>query len=263
MTIFEKTYSMGISYAYKYIMHLSYLGTNFSGWQIQDNAKTIQGVLMEALKCIVHKDIPLIVGAGRTDSGVHAINFYAHFEWDEINMEQLKYKMNRFLPIDIVIHSINRIDIDFHARYSAKSRKYEYWISTVKDPFLINRAYFLEKTLNLELMNLGAEMFIGKKDFSAFSKSKSSNSCCSIKSAYWVKSKNMLIFSIESDRFLYNMVRCIVGTLINLGLEKINLDQLSNIMLSYSRSHAGYSVPACGLYLVDIKYPKVFSLESI
>ncbi len=253
---------MTISCPHKYIMHLSYLGTKFSGWQIQDNAMSIQGLIMRALRNIIDKKIELIIGAGRTDSGVHAINFFAHFEWYEIDIKDVKYKINKFLPKDIVIHSIKVIKSDFHARYSALSRKYEYWISITKDPFLIDRAYFFYQDLDLKLMNIGSEILIGKKDFSSFSKSKLENNICTVKAAKWYKSRNMLIFSIEADRFLHNMVRCIVGTLIKLGLKKISLEDFSKIINSKNRSKSGYSVPACGLYLVDIYYPEKFSIEN-
>ena len=247
----------------KYVMILSYLGTRYSGWQIQDNSRTIQGVIMDALHVIVDKDIALMVGAGRTDSGVHAINFIAHFEFDYIDVTDLTYKLNRFLSDDIVIHKIQKISNDFHARYSAISRKYEYWLSTCKDPFLIDRAYFFKQPLNMALMNQGANVLIGEKDFSAFSKIKSNNNICNVTSACWVKSKNMLIFSIESNRFLYNMVRCIVGTLINIGLEKTTLKELQDILVSKDRSRSGYSVPASGLYLSEIKYSKKYNIENI
>tara|TARA_Y100001968_G_scaffold258362_1_gene245332 strand:+ start:2509 stop:3288 length:780 start_codon:yes stop_codon:yes gene_type:complete len=258
-----KNYVMINFYTHKYVLHLSYLGTNFSGWQIQDNANTIQGLLMEGLHNIVDPKIPLMVGAGRTDTGVHAINYFAHFESFKIDATDLKFKLNRFLPNDIVIHNIFSVNSDFHARYSAISRKYEYWISTEKDPFLIGRSYYFPRKLNIELMNLGAQILISKQDFSCFSKSKSDHNICDIKSASWFKSKNMLIFKIEADRFLYNMVRCIVGTLIQIGLEKLKVDEIIQIIYSKNRSSAGYSVPAYGLYLLDVQYPKIFQLESI
>ena len=243
-------------------MCLSYLGTNYSGWQIQDNAISIQGVIMDALYKIIDHNISLIIGAGRTDSGVHAINFIAHFESYDIDLEKTQYKLNRFLPRDIVIHKIKVVEDAFHARYSATSRTYEYWISTQKDPFLIDRSYIFTKQLNIDIMNQGANILIGTQDFSAFSKSKEKNNICTISSAYWHQSKNMVIFSIEANRFLYNMVRCIVGTLIDLGVEKINLKDFKNIIKSKNRSQSGFSVPSSGLYLLDIKYPKKFSIES-
>ena len=251
---------MGLN-TYRYLMNISYLGTNYSGWQIQDNAATVQGAIMNALHVILNNQIPLIVGAGRTDSGVHAVNFCAHFDSVKIDCQNTLFKLNNFLPNDIAIHSIHCVKNDFHARYSAVSRRYEYWISTIKDPFLINRSYIYIQNLDIKLMNMGAQFLVGKKDFSSFSKSKSDNTICDIYMASFNKSKNMLIFTVEADRFLYNMVRCIVGTLINLGLQKIDLDDLSKIMLSKDRTQAGYSAPACGLYLMNIEYPKKYHCE--
>ncbi len=248
----------------RYVMKISYLGTNYSGWQIQDNAISIQGYIMKGLKNILNPDVALLVGAGRTDTGVHAVNFFAHFEYAQnINTIELTYKLNRFLPDDIVIHFIKSISSIFHARFSAVSRKYEYWVSTFKDPFLINRSYFLSKKLDVELMNKGAEILLGEHDFSSFTKSKKDNHMCLVKSANWIKSKNMLIFSIEANRFLYNMVRCIVGTLIDLGCYKINLHDFNEIITNRNRSKAGFSVPAHGLYLMNIKYPKKYNIEVI
>ena len=251
---------MTINYEYRYVINLSYLGTHYSGWQIQNNAKSIQGDIMAGLHCILNTDIKLMVGAGRTDAGVHAVNFFAHFDYQKTDCADLVYRLNRFLSEDIVINNIQIISNDFHARFSAISRKYEYWISTKKDPFLINRSYFFSKKIDLKSMNEAASLLIGKNNFSAFSKVNSDNPICVVKSAYWMKSKNMLIFSIESDRFLYNMVRCIVGTLIDVGLKKISINTFSNIMRSCDRSQAGVSVPASGLYLIDVKYPKLFKL---
>ena len=248
----------------RYIISLSYLGTQFSGWQIQDNANTVQGLIMDALHTCLDKKISLIVGAGRTDTGVHAVNFIAHFDYRGIvNNMDLTYKLNRFLSMDIAIHFIIPISNNFHARFSAISRRYEYVISTVKDPFFINRAYFFYKTINLELMNEGAALLIGENDFSAFAKAHPKNPVCYVKSACWTRKKHLLVFSIESNRFLYNMVRCVVGTLIDLGVGKIDLCQFKAIYNSRNRSESGVSVPAEGLCLVSIKYPKMYNLEII
>ena len=153
----------------RYVLHLSYLGTHYAGWQIQDNAKSVQGEVMLALVKILNVNINLMVGAGRTDAGVHASNFFAHFDYaGSFSVTELTYKLNRFLSEDIVIHYIKPISKQFHARFSAVSRKYEYLISTVKDPFLTNRAYFFFKSLNLDLMNQGASLLIGEKIFKHF-----------------------------------------------------------------------------------------------
>ena len=251
---------MTINHEYRYVMNLSYLGTNYSGWQIQNNAKSIQGDIMDGLHVILNKNIQLMVGAGRTDSGVHAVKFFAHFDYEIIDCLDLVYKLNRFLSDDIVINNIQAVSKDFHARFSAISRKYEYWISTKKDPFLINRSYFFFNKIDITSMNEAAALLVGEHNFSAFSKLNSDNPICVVKSAHWIKSKNMLFFSIESDRFLYNMVRCVVGTLVDVGLGKISIDTFSEIMDSHDRSQAGASAPASGLYLIDVKYPKLFNL---
>ena len=248
----------------RYVIHLSYLGTNYGGWQIQENSRTIQGDIMSGLKILLNQNIELIVGVGRTDAGVHASNFFAHFDFNELfNFTELTYKLNRFLSDKIVIHYIKPISKNFHARFSAVSRSYEYLICTEKNPFLINRAYFFFKRLNLDIMNQASLILIGENNFSSFSKSNKENTICCVKSAEWNKKKEIISFSIESDRYLYNMVRCIVGTLIDLGLEKINLNQFIDIIKSGDRKQAGISVPAQGLYLVNIRYPKNFSLEII
>lgn len=248
----------------KYVMSLSYLGTNYAGWQIQDNAKSVQGNIMNGLEAILNRKINLIVGAGRTDAGVHASKYFAHFELNQkLEVSDLTYKLNRFLPNDIVIHFIRAIAYDFHARFSAISRKYEYLISTKKDPFLINKAYFFFKKLNIDIMNKGANFLIGKHNFSTFSKSNNDNQMCCVNTAHWLLRGHVLIFSIESDRFVYNMVRCIVGTLIDLGIGKISFNQFVKITNSYDRNQAGASAPAQGLYLVNIKYPKSYHLEII
>ncbi len=248
----------------RYVIHLSYLGTNYGGWQIQENSRTIQGDIMSGLKILLNQNIELIVGVGRTDAGVHASNFFAHFDFNELfNVTELTYKLNRFLSDKIVIHYIKPISKNFHARFSAVSRSYEYLICTEKNPFLINRAYFFFKRLNLDIMNQASSILIGENNFSSFSKSNQENTICCVKSAEWNKKKEIISFSIESDRYLYNMVRCIVGTLIDLGLEKINLNQFIDIIKSGDRKQAGISVPAQGLYLVNIRYPKNFSLEII
>jgi tRNA pseudouridine38-40 synthase len=251
---------MTINHEYRYVINLSYLGTNYSGWQIQNNAKSIQGEIMDGLHLILNKNIKLMIGAGRTDSGVHAVKFFAHFDYEKTDCFNLVYRLNRFLSDDIVINNIQIVSRDFHARFSAISRKYEYWISTKKDPFLINRSYFFFKKIDMVAMNEAASLLIGKNNFSAFSKLHSDNPICCVKSAHWIKSKNMLVFAIESDRFLYNMVRCIVGTLMDVGLGKTSITTFSHIMSSYERSRAGVSVPASGLYLMDVKYPKIFKL---
>ena len=200
-----------------------------------------------------------LTGAGRTDAGVHAVKSFAHFDCkQEINCETIKHKLNRFISKKIAIHNIYLVNHDFHARYSAVSRTYEYWINFRKDPFLINRSFYHLKPMNLKLFNEGCSYIIGEKDFSSFCKSKVDlkNKICNVTEAVCYSSKNMFIFRIKSDRFLHNMVRSIVGTLIDFSLEKINQKKICDIINSKDRTKAGSSVPSHGLYLVDVEYPK-------
>ena len=252
----------------RYLLHIAYFGVNYSGWQIQKNAKSVQGLIMNALHLLVNNKIELMVGAGRTDAKVHAVNFFAHFDMPDsqdltMSYLELTHRLNNFLPDDVVVYTVKPVAINFHARFTAKSRRYEYWISTKKSPFLINKAYVFSKFLNIDIMNQGCNLLIGKKDFVSFSKSKLINNICNVSSAYFFKSEDLIIFSIQSDRFLYNMVRCIVGTLIDLGLGKIQLQDLKSLIDSKNRTKSGCSVPAFGLYLMNINYPQKYSIENV
>lgn len=252
-----------MNFGCRYIMKISYLGTNYSGWQIQNNSFTVQGSIMSCLKSILKFDIPLIVGAGRTDAGVHAVNFFAHFDYlNDLDCKDLLYRLNRFLNMDISVHYIMPTSSEFHARFSAISRSYDYWVSTLKDPFLISRSYQFFKSLDIQKMNEGAKLLIGTHDFRYFSKTKYDNSFCEVNSAVWIKSKGMLIFSINANRFLHNMVRAIVGALIDLGLSKITIDNFISILNGQNNCKFIRSVPACGLYLMNVDYPKKYNIET-
>ncbi|MBJ04417.1 MAG: tRNA pseudouridine(38-40) synthase TruA [Flavobacteriales bacterium] len=247
----------------RYLLKISYVGTNYSGWQIQSNASSIQGSIMHCLKFLLNNEISLIVGAGRTDAGVHAINFFAHFDYlHELDCDHLSYKLNRFLSPDISIHYVRPISNNFHARFSAISRRYEYWISNFKDPFLYKRSYFLYNNIDFQKINDGAKIFIGTHNFSNFSKTKCSNNICIVHSTSWIQKKEVLVFSITANRFLHNMVRSIVGSLIYLGLNKITLTDLESYLNNENNCKFTYSVPACGLHLVNVKYPKKYSIED-
>jgi len=242
----------------RFLLEISYNGIGYSGWQVQPNKVTIQGDLQKAISTILESDIKL-VGAGRTDTGVHAIKSFAHFDFNKkIDFKKIQYKLNSFLSKNIAIHNIYSVDSDFHARYSALSRTYEYWISFKKDPFLINKSFYHIKPLDLQLFNEGCLHIIGEKDFSSFCKTKSDvkSKICNVADAFCVSNQDMVIFKITANRFLHNMVRSIVGTLIDFSLSKINKKDMLEIILSKDRSKAGCSVPACGLYLVNVEYPK-------
>lgn len=242
----------------RYFLDISYNGTGYHGWQHQDNANSIQDEIEDALQTIFRQKTA-IMGAGRTDAGVHAKQMYAHFDTDQLIDEQLiQYKLNGLLTQDIAINQVLAVKDDAHARFHATSRAYEYLITTVKDPFLTDRAYPFSKLLDIDSMNVCAKELLGKKDFSSFCKSNTDvhTYVCEVKEAIWIKEGHLLHFNIKADRFLRNMVRAITGTLIECGLGKMNLKEFEAVIEARDRSAAGYSVPACGLYLTEITYPK-------
>lgn len=242
----------------RYFLELSYNGSAYHGWQVQPNAITVQEVLETALSTILKEPLK-IVGAGRTDTGVHATQMFAHFDCSNLVLEDdLKYKMNSFLPKDIVIQNILKVKPKAHARFDAVSRTYHYRISTVKNAFNFDFTYCVQLPLNLEEMQAACDILLKYKNFQCFSKThtdvKTYN--CDIKEAYFRSENQEIIFTIKADRFLRNMVRAIVGTLINIGLGKIAKEDMNHIINSKDRSKAGFSVPAQGLFLVEVYYPE-------
>jgi tRNA pseudouridine38-40 synthase len=243
----------------RYFIKLSFLGTNYHGWQKQENANSVQFVLSDALSVILKEKID-VTGAGRTDTGVHAREFYAHFDFnylDEKQRMELVYHLNGYLPYDIAIQEIVPVIPGSHARFSAVSRTYQYILAQTKDPFFSGFAFYYSFPLQIQKMNEGAALIKSYEDFTSFAKlpSETKTNICLITDIYWEKKGNTLLFSVTANRFLRNMVRAIVGTLIDLGRNKIQLSDLERIILSKNRSAAGYSVPACGLYLTSIVYP--------
>lgn len=241
----------------RFFIKLSYKGTNYHGWQIQPNANTIQQEINKALSLVLNEEIQ-VIGAGRTDTGVHAKKMFAHFDYNtEFQIEHIIYKLNSFLPSDITVLSIFKVREDANSRFDALSRTYQYHIINRKDPFNMN-AYLVKKTLDLEAMNQACQYIIGKKDFSSFSKANTQTftNNCDVTFANWELADCGHIFTIKSNRFLRNMVRAIVGTLIDVGFSKIPPDYLFSIIAAKDRSFSGTSVPACGLFLMDIEYPK-------
>lgn len=248
----------------RYFMRLSYKGTNYHGWQCQPNAITVQEVIEEALSKILRQRIA-VVGSGRTDTGVHARNYILHFDaLPPVDGPSLTLKLNSFLPRDIAVHQIWPVDRELHARFSALSRTYRYYITTQKDPFLIDTAYRLHRTLDVEKMNRAAACLFDYEDFTSFSRSntdvKTNN--CTIMHAQWHKEGPMLIFTITANRFLRNMVRAIVGTLLMVGQNKLDIDGFRKIIEQKDRTKAGASAPAHGLFLEEISYPKSASLPK-
>jgi tRNA pseudouridine38-40 synthase len=240
----------------RYFIKLAYNGTHYHGWQIQPNAASVQETLNKALSTILNTPI-LIMGAGRTDTGVHAKEMYAHFDLDKtFEKPTLIHKLNSYLPKDIVVFDIYPVADDAHTRFDATKRTYEYHINTFKDVFSQDGSWYFKHTLDLELMNQAAAVLLTYTDFQCFSKvhTEVNTFNCKIEEAYWKQENNTLIFTISADRFLRNMVRAIVGTLVNVGLKKITLQEFKEIIESKNRGKAGVSVPAHGLYLTKIVY---------
>ena len=244
-------------------MTLSYDGTRYHGWQIQPNGDSVQARLQEALSTLLRAAVG-VTGAGRTDTGVHARMMVAHFDWegDAIDCQQLAYKLNRLLPYDIAVSKVEPVSDDKHARFSATSRMYRYYIHTVKDPFLKAYSCEIHYPLDFAKMNEAAGILMTYKDFGAFCKSGADvkTTLCEVSKAEWVQtSPTTWYFEIRANRFLRNMVRAVVGTLIEVGRGRLSLDDFRKVIEGKQRSDAGESMPGNALFLEDV----VYSLEFI
>lgn len=252
---------------HRYFLRLSYNGANYKGWQTQKNGQTVQSTLNHALNLLLKEEIN-VVGCGRTDTGVHAINYFAHFDsartstFDEPNA--FVRRINRILPKDTAVYEILTVLSDANARFSAISRTYEYRITRTRNPFMDNLSLFYDGALDVSLMNQGAKTIMEYSDFQAFSKvhTQVTTYHCKIIESQWQEDKDILLFRITADRFLRNMVRAIVGTLLDLGKHKISLSELRTIIESKDRSNAGMSVPAKGLFLLQVTYPPEIFMRS-
>jgi tRNA pseudouridine38-40 synthase len=240
----------------RYFIHLAYNGSRYHGWQIQPNAASIQETLNKAFSVLLRLEINLM-GAGRTDTGVHAREMFAHFDYESfLDIPNLVHKLNSFLPKDIVIYNIIPVHKEAHTRFDATKRTYEYHIHQFKNPFLNELSWYFHQPLDVDLMNQAAQLLFDYTDFECFSKVNTDVNTfdCTIFEAFWKQENNLLIFTISANRFLRNMVRSIVGTLVSVGLHKIKLTDFKAIIESKSREKAGFSVPAHGLYLTKIDY---------
>ncbi len=241
----------------RFFIELSYKGTNYHGWQVQPNANSVQEELNKALSTILNAEIEL-VGAGRTDSGVHAKQMFAHFDCKmQLNMKKIVTQLNSFLANDIAILNLFKVKDDANCRFDALSRTYHYHIINKKDPFN-SSAYLLHKSLDVESMNLACQHLLGKQDFTSFSKvnTQTFTNNCNVMIAKWEQKEEELVFTIKSDRFLRNMVRAIVGTLLDVGMGKITADDVKEIIVKKDRGQAGTSVPAHALFLTKVEYPE-------
>ncbi|MDR1762543.1 MAG: tRNA pseudouridine(38-40) synthase TruA [Dysgonamonadaceae bacterium] len=251
----------------RFFIYLSYNGGNYCGWQNQPNGVSVQQKIEESLQTLLRRPVP-ITGAGRTDAGVHAKQMVAHFDWEDTDIETLTLadKLNRILPKDISISKIVRVAPDAHARFDALSRTYKYYITDRKDPFLYPFHFKMKNLPDFEKMNEAAKILFEYQDFTSFSKLhtdvKTNN--CKIMEAQWLQTGDVWEFTITADRFLRNMVRAIVGTLIEVGRGKMTLGEFRQVIETKSRSAAGSSVPGNALFLTEIKYPEnIFLFDKV
>ncbi len=252
----------------RYFIELSYFGKDYHGWQRQPNAITVQETIEKALSTILRKPI-LIMGAGRTDAGVHATQMYAHFDSSsdlsqDNTLKNLTYKLNRFLPPAIAIHRIFKVRDGAHTRFDAISRSYLYRIAKHKNPFSTEQAHALSYPIDLASMNEAASALLDYEDFECFSKSKTAVNTylCDITRAQWLETEDEYHFHITANRFLRNMVRAIVGTLLEIGQGKKPVSWIHEVIKGKRRSQAGSSVPGHGLYLTEIIYPETIYIDN-
>ncbi|MDH6305082.1 tRNA pseudouridine38-40 synthase [Parabacteroides sp. PF5-5] len=243
----------------RYFIYLGYNGKNYCGWQVQPNGVTVQQTLEEALATLFRCPVP-VVGAGRTDAGVHARLMVAHFDFPESidDLPFLKEKLNRLLPKDIAVYKVVPVKEDAHARFDAVSRTYHYYITTRKDPFMYEFVYKMHGSLDFDAMNEACRVLYDTVDFTSFSKLhtdvKTNN--CRVTYAGWEREGENWKFTITADRFLRNMVRAIVGTLIEVGRGKLSIQEFKEVIEAKDRCRAGTSVPGHALFLADVQYPE-------
>lgn len=248
----------------RYFLELSYNGTGFHGWQIQPNGPTVQQELTEKVSTLLRENVS-VIGCGRTDTGVHAKEFFAHFDAEELpeGADTFLFKLNNMLHPHIAVRAVHPMVDNAHARFSAKWRSYEYLIIRRKDPFHQGLSWHCFYTLDVEKMNAAAQMLLGERDFACFCKSHAANrtNICTVTEAYWQEDSDFLIFRITANRFLRNMVRAIVGTLVDIGRGRHGVEEMQRILASGNRSDAGTSAPAQGLYLSRVIYPQQIFLQ--
>ena len=249
----------------RYFLELSFKGTKFSGWQIQDNANSVQAEINKALTVLCGTPTEC-TGCGRTDTGVHALQFFTHFDISEMkDAQQFLFQLNSILPFDIVIHQLHLVHDDAHARYDARARTYQYFIHQNKNPFINEYSWHRCYDFDLMKMNEACQLLFSHEDFSCFSKSnhQQKTNLCNITEAKWVRQNDLIIFTITSNRFLRGMVRAIVGTILQVGTNKMRMDEINNVLKTGDRKEAGASVPAHGLFLTKIDYPYLQSSSSL
>ena len=244
----------------RFFLRLAYNGGSFHGWQRQPNARSVQQTLEESLSTMFQREIP-ITGAGRTDTGVHAREMYAHFDVEAMTIEKGRFltSLNRLVGKEIAVYDLLEVNDDAHARFDALSRTYRYYITREKDPFLYGQSHYMAGELDVAAMNEAAEILKETSDFTSFAKLHTDNktNICRVSEAFWTPdSRGMLVFTISADRFLRNMVRAVVGTLVMVGSGKMNLRRFCEVIDKKDRCEAGTSMPPQALFLEKITYPE-------
>ena len=240
----------------RYFMELGYNGAPFFGWQVQPEKETVQGCIENALSLLLREEVA-VTGCGRTDTGVNARQFFAHFETEQqIDLQKLTDKLNSFLPKEIAIYRIFPVEDGMHARFSATSRTYKYYVAVTKNPFNFHYSYRIFQKLDIVRMNMAAVILLETSDFTSFSKlhTQVNNNLCHVTEAYWAMEDGVLVFTVTADRFLRNMVRALVGTLLQVGKGKITVEEFRDIIARKDRCAAGDSVPAHALFLEKVCY---------
>ena len=242
----------------RYFIELSYKGTNYSGFQSQQNThNTIQAALEKAFK-ILQKDEVLLVSSSRTDAGVHALQNYFHFDYNGAIHPQFVYKTNAILPADLVVKKIIPVAPDAHCRFDALSREYKYFIYAKKNPFLQDRAYYFPYRLDIEKLKEAAEIIKEYKDFTSFSKRNTQVKTfeCRILESEWLFENNCLVYHVKANRFLRGMVRALTATMLKIGRDKTSLKEFRSIIEAKDCTQASFAVPAQGLFLINVAYPQ-------
>lgn len=241
----------------RYFLEVAYVGTNYSGFQIQQNAVTIQQKIEEALTIFFKQTIPL-TGSSRTDAGVHAKQNFFHFDFLENINSKVLYNINSILPNDIAVKNIFNVPPEAHCRFNAISRTYNYYIYKNKNPFLNNRAWYYPYPINIQLLNEAATTILTYNNFEAFSKQNTqvNNFICNIQQSFWQQESETLMYHIQANRFLRGMVRALVATMLMIGRNQITIHQFKEIIESQNASNTNFSSPAHGLYLEKVEYPE-------
>lgn len=241
----------------RYFLEVSYKGTNYSGFQSQKNANSIQEEVEKAFQ-ILHKDKAVLTGSSRTDAGVHALQNFFHFDFEKSLHPQLVYKINAILPEDIVVKSVRQVQPDAHCRFDAVSREYKYFVYRQKDPFLRDRAYYYPYKINIEKLQQAAAILTEYQDFTSFSKRNTQvkTFVCQIQRSEWIQENQCLVYKVKANRFLRGMVRALVATMLKVGRGTIDLEEFRSIVEAKDCTQASFAVPATGLFLVAVNYPQ-------